>query len=154
MNQATIRSIISFLLLGSVLSMCQASAWPTLQSRIQFGAIANDSPSENVFPSGFLNFDEGINLNRAELIIEKSPNANINPRIGPFPGPVPVASDWGFEIDLRYGEDAAITYGLDDELDINEGKERLFLMPQWFLSGYLPLAEGFSWIAGSWFTSL
>ncbi|MCG7975706.1 MAG: porin [Candidatus Thiodiazotropha taylori] len=154
MNQATTQSVISFLVLGFALATCQASAWPTLQSRIQFGAIANDSPSENVFPSGFLNFDEGINLNRAELIIEKSPNANIKPRIGPFPGPAPVASDWGFEVDLRYGEDAAITYGLDDELHINDGKERLFLMPQWFLSGYLPLAEGFSWIAGSWFTSL
>ncbi|MCG8039335.1 MAG: hypothetical protein JAZ19_20125, partial [Candidatus Thiodiazotropha taylori] len=116
MKQPITRSVFSILLLGFALATCQASAWPTLQSRIQFGAIANDSPSENVFPSGFLNFDEGINLNRAELIIEKSPNANIKPRIGPFPGTAPVASDWGFEVDLRYGEDAAITYGLDDEL--------------------------------------
>lgn len=123
-----------------------------LHSRIQFGAITNNNESENVFPSGFLNFDEGINLNRAELIFEKVPVSNIKPRIGPFPGPKPEQADWGFEIDLRYGEDAAITYGLDDELDVNEDNERLYLLPQWFLNGYLPIGGGFSWIAGSWFT--
>ncbi|MEW8692753.1 MAG: outer membrane beta-barrel protein [Candidatus Thiodiazotropha endolucinida] len=125
-----------------------------LKTRIQFGAIKNDNASENIFPSGFLNFDEGLNLNRAELILEKVPQSNIKPRIGPFPGPKPSLAGWGFEIDLRYGEDAAITFGLDDELEVNEGNERLYLLPQWFLTGYLPIGEGFSWIAGSWFTSI
>ncbi|MEW8062060.1 MAG: hypothetical protein AB2797_03035, partial [Candidatus Thiodiazotropha sp.] len=44
-----------------------------LKTRIQFGAIKNDNASENIFPTGFLNFDEGLNLNRAELILEKVP---------------------------------------------------------------------------------
>ncbi|MCU7846222.1 MAG: porin [Candidatus Thiodiazotropha sp. (ex Monitilora ramsayi)] len=125
-----------------------------LKTRLQFGVIKNDNSSENVFPSGFLNFDEGLNLNRAELILEKMPRTNIKPRIGPFPGPTPDEADWGFEVNLRYGEDAAITFGLDDDLEINKGNERLYLMPQWFLNGYLPIGDGFSWIAGSWFTSV
>ncbi|MEW8027720.1 MAG: outer membrane beta-barrel protein [Candidatus Thiodiazotropha sp.] len=123
-----------------------------VKTRLQFGVIKNDNSSENVFPSGFLNFDEGLNLNRAELILEKIPRTNIKPRIGPFPGPTPDTADWGFEVDLRYGEDAAITFGLDDDLEINEGNERLYLLPQWFFNGYLPIGDGFSWIAGSWFT--
>ncbi len=154
MNDTLTRSIIPVLLSVCGLTTAYASDAITAQMRVQFGGIVNDSPSENVFPSGFLNFDEGINLNRAELILEKSPRSNIKPRIGPFPGPAPSEPDWGFELDLRYGEDAAITYGLDDELEINKDNERLYLLPQWFLSGYLPIADGFSWIAGSWFTPL
>ncbi|MES9926735.1 MAG: outer membrane beta-barrel protein, partial [Candidatus Thiodiazotropha sp. 6PDIVS] len=142
------------------MSLLSCSLWATerddiaLTARVQFGVIYNDNDSTNVFPSGFLNFDEGLNLNRAELILDKIPQSNIKPRIGPFPGPAPEQADWGFEVDLRYGEDAAITFGLDDELDINAGNDRLYLLPQWFLSGYLPMGEGFSWIAGSWFTSV
>ena len=41
----------------------------TLRPRLQAGLIANDSASKNVFPSGFLAFDEGFNLNRAELLL-------------------------------------------------------------------------------------
>ena len=152
MNVGRTRFPIPVLLLGSLLTRAHASDEVSVQTRIQFGGIVNDSPSENVFPSGFLNFDEGINLNRAELILEKTPVSNIKPRIGPFPGAAPSAPDWGFEVDLRYGEDAAITYGLDDELAINEGNDRLYLVPQWFVNGYLPIGDGFSWMAGSWFT--
>ncbi|MCU7933167.1 MAG: porin [Candidatus Thiodiazotropha sp. (ex Codakia rugifera)] len=145
-------------LLGIFISLSGEVAWGSvledvkLSSRFQVGAISNDNGSENVFPSGFLNFDEGINVNRAELIVEKDFKTNIKPRIGPFPGAKPEQADWGFEIDLRYGKDAAITYGLDDELDINDANERLYLLPQWFFSGYLPVADGFSWMVGSWFT--
>lgn len=154
MNQGMTRPILPALLLGCALTQAHASGETTFQTRVQFGGIVNDSPSENVFPSGFLSFDEGINLNRAELIIEQQPVSNIRPRIGPLPGPAPAEADWGFEIDLRYGEDAAITYGLDDELEVNRDNERLYLLPQWFVSGYLPIGEGFSWLAGSWFTPL
>ncbi|MEW8509171.1 MAG: outer membrane beta-barrel protein [Candidatus Thiodiazotropha sp.] len=139
--------------IGFTLS-AEASDGFAFKTRLQFGVIKNDSASENLFPSGFLNFDEGLNLNRAELILEKVPRSNIMPRIGPFPGAKPKLADWGYEIDLRYGEDAAITFGLDDELDVNEGNDRLYLLPQWFLNGYLPMGDGFSWIAGSWFTSV
>lgn len=125
-----------------------------LGARVQAGIIANDNPSRNVFPSGFLSFDEGFNLNRAELLLEKPLRTNIKPRIGPFPGPAPGKSDWGFEVDLRYGTDAGITYGLDDELEINRGNDTLWLLPQWFFNAYLPWGEGVSLIAGSWFTSI
>ena len=125
-----------------------------LHGRLQLGLIANDNDSANVFPSGFLNFDEGFNLNRIDLIAEKKTRADIQPRIGPFPGPRPERPDWGFEIDLRYGRDAAITFGLDDELSINEGKEELWLAQQWFLRLYEPWGGGFSLIAGSWFTEI
>ncbi len=135
-------------------SVCLARDGIDLHGRIQFGLIGNDNGSDNVFPSGFLNFDEGLNLNRIDLIAEKKLKTNIHPRIGPFPGPKPGKPDWGFEIDLRYGRDAAITYGLDDELDINEGKKNLWLAQQWFLRAYQPWGGGFSLIAGSWFTPL
>ncbi len=125
-----------------------------LHGRVQLGLIGNDNDSSNVFPSGFLNFDEGFNLNRIDLIAEKKTDTDIRPRIGPFPGPKPQRPGWGFEIDLRYGKDAAITFGLDDELSINEGKEHLWLAQQWFLRLYEPWGGGFSLIAGSWFTPL
>ncbi|HFD87653.1 MAG TPA: hypothetical protein ENJ35_08255, partial [Gammaproteobacteria bacterium] len=76
------------------------------------------------------------------------------PRIGPFPGPTPQHSDWGYELDLRYGRDAAITFGFDDELEINDDNKNLWLMPQWFIDGFSPLGHGISWIAGSWFSSV
>jgi len=126
----------------------------TVSGRIQAGLIANDNDSKNVFPTGFLNFDEGANLNRAEVLIEKKPVTPIKPRIGPFPGPKPASANWGFEVDLRYGRDAALTFGLDDELDINDGHKNLLLIPQWFATGYLPWGNGVAWIAGSWFTSV
>lgn len=142
------------LLAGTVLSG-QSTAEPVqLSARVQAGLIANDNDSDNVFPSGFLNFDEGFNLNRAELLIEKPLAGNLDPRIGPLPGPTPDGFDWGFEVDLRYGSDAGITFGLDDELGVNEGKDDLWLLPQWFLTAYLPWGEGVSVIAGSWFTSV
>ncbi len=144
-------------LIGAMLiasATCQASNGIDIHGRVQFGLIGNDNGSDNVFPSGFLNFDEGLNLNRVDLVAEKKLTTNIRPRIGPFPGPKPAKPDWGFEIDLRYGKDAAITYGLDDELDINEGKETLWLAQQWFLRAYQPWGGGFSLIAGSWFTPL
>lgn len=124
----------------------------TLRPRVQAGLIANDSASKNVFPSGFLAFDEGFNLNRAELLLEKVPRGNLKPRIGPFPGPKPDSADWGFEVNLRYGTDAAVTFGVDDDLSINEGNDTLWLLPQWFASAYLPWGEGVSLIAGSFFT--
>jgi len=125
-----------------------------LHGRAQVGGIVNDNGSDNVFPSGFLNFDEGVNLNRIDLIAEKPLVSNIDARIGPFPGARPERYDWGFNVDIRYGEDAAITYGLDDDLHINENQDRLWLLPQWYLQGYLPWGGGASFIAGSWFTPL
>jgi len=129
-----------------------SEATVTLRPRVQAGLIANDSASTNVFPSGFLTFEEGFNLNRAELLLEKMPRANLKPRIGPFPGPKPDSADWGFEVNLRYGTDAALTFGLDDDLPINDGEDTLWLLPQWFASAYLPWGEGLAIIAGSFFT--
>lgn len=124
----------------------------SVRTRLQAGLISNDNGSANVFPSGFLMFEEGFNLNRAELLVEKLPEGRLRPRIGPFPGPVPEQADWGYELNLRYGTDAAITYGLDDELGVNEGEDTLWLLPQWFISAYLPWWHGVSVIAGSFFT--
>lgn len=124
-----------------------------IHGRIQVGAIYNDNSSENVFPTGFLNFDEGINLNRADLIFEKEIKSNIKPRVGPFPGPKPQQSNIGFQIDTRYGKDAAITFGFDDE-GRNKEHDHKLLMQQWFLKGYQPWGDGFSYIVGSWFTPL
>jgi hypothetical protein len=125
-----------------------------LNARVQAGLIANNNDSDNVFPTGFLNFDEGANLNRIDLIWEKPLSTNLRPRIGPFPGPTPESFDWGFEIDLRYGADEAITFGLDDELSINEGEDNKWLLPQWFATAHLPIWRGVSLMAGSFFTPL
>ena len=124
-----------------------------IHGRIQIGTIYNDNSSENVFPTGFLNFKEGINLNRADLIFEKEIKTNIKPRIGPFPGPKPQQSDIGFQIDTRYGKDAAITFGFDDE-GHNKKHDHKLLAQQWFVKGYEPWGDGFSYIIGSWFTPL
>ena len=129
-----------------------ASTGVTLHGRIQTGFINNDNDSDNVFPSGFLNFDEGFNLNRIDTILEKPLRSNLRPRIGPFPGPVPQSFEWGFEIDLRYGQDEAITFGLDDELSVNEGRDVKWLLPQWFVNAHLPVGEGVSVLAGSFFS--
>lgn len=125
-----------------------------LSARVQAGLMANDNASRNVFPSGFLNFNEGFNLNRAELLIEKPLTGNLKPRVGPLPGPAAQTASWGFEVDLRYGSDAGITYGLDDELTINRGKDHLWQLPQWFVNATLPWGDGVALIAGSWFTSI
>ncbi len=125
-----------------------------VHGRLQAGLIANDSSSDNVFPSGFLNFDEGFNLNRIDTIWEKPLDSNLQPRIGPFPGPAPDGFRWGFEVDLRYGQDEAITFGLDDELSVNQGNDNKWLLTQWFASAHLPLGEGVSFIAGSFFTPI
>ena len=141
---------------AALLALCQpafsAAAETALRPRLQAGLIANDSRSQNVFPSGFLAFDEGFNLNRAELILERVPRSNLKARVGPLPGPAPVQADWGFEVDLRYGTDAAVTFGLDDDLSVNAGNDTLWLLPQWFASAYLPWGKGVTVIAGSFFT--
>jgi len=124
-----------------------------IHGRIQLGAIYNNNSSENVFPTGFLNFNEGVNLNRADLIFDKNIKSNIKPRVGPFPGPKPQQSDIGFQIETRYGKDAATTFGFDDE-GSNKDHEHKLLMQQWFVKGYQPWGEGFSYIAGSWFTPI
>lgn len=143
-----VSSIASLLIFTSTLS--QASPIK-INGRIQVGVIYNDNKSENVFPTGFLNFDEGINLNRADLIFEKEIKSNIKPRIGPFPGPKPQEADIGFQIETRYGKDAALTLGFDDT-SRNKDHDHKLLMQQWFVKGYQPWGDGFSYIAGSWFT--
>jgi len=125
-----------------------------LYGRLQAGVIANDLSSDNVFPTGFLNFDEGFNLNRVDMIWERPLASKLQPRIGPFPGPAPKEFVWGFEVDLRYGQDEAITFGLDDDLDINEGRDNKWLLPQWFVSAHLPIGAGTSVIAGSFFSGV
>ncbi len=150
--RTTSRLLIALTALIATVPAFPADNAVDVSARIQAGIIGNDNGSKNVFPSGFLNFDEGANLNRAELLFEKPLKTNLKPRIGPFPGPAPQTAQWGFEIDLRYGKDAGITFGFDDELSINDGHENLLLMPQWFVNGYLPVGEGISWIAGSWFS--
>ncbi len=124
-----------------------------IHGRIQVGAIYNDNGSDNVFPTGFLNFKEGINLNRADLIFEKKITTNIKPRIGPFPGTKPQKADIGFEVDTRYGKDAAITFGFDDE-GRNKDHDHKLLMQQWYFNGYQPWGGGFSYVVGSWFTPM
>ena len=142
-------------LAGAVISPGASHGAPSdvkLHGRMQSGFITNDNASGNVFPSGFLNFDEGFNLNRIDTILEKPLRTNLRPRIGPFPGPAPQSLEWGFEIDLRYGQDEAITFGLDDELSINEGRDNKWLLPQWFVTAHLPVGEGVSVLAGSFFS--
>ncbi len=143
-----------FLFIGiNLFNIAQANSPIKVHGRIQLGVIYNDNSSENVFPTGFLNFDEGINLNRADLIVEKPIKSNIKPRVGPFPGPKPQFSDVGFQIDTRYGKDAAITFGFDDE-NRNKDHDHKLLMQQWYLKGYQPWGDGFSYIVGSWFTPI
>jgi hypothetical protein len=144
--------VFAVVVLSLLFAQLAASAPSKLHLRTQAGVITNDSGSDNVFPTGFLNLDEGFNLNRSDLIWEKPLETNLQPRIGPFPGPTPDAFDWGFEVMLRYGQDAALTFGLDDELEINEGEDNLWLLPQWHLTAHLPVWEGVSVMAGSFFT--
>jgi hypothetical protein len=148
--------------IGRVLVLCTAASPVTclaetegrLHGRLQAGFIANDNASDNVFPTGFLNFDEGFNLNRIDTIWEKPLETNLRPRIGPFPGPAPERFTWGYEVDLRYGQDEAITFGLDDELSVNDGRDNKWLLPQAFVSAHLPIGAGVSVLAGSFFTPI
>ena len=117
----------------------------------QGGVIYNDSSSENVFPSGFLNNDEGFNLNRVDLYAERRLTTNIIPRIGPIPRPKPNNVEWGFALNARYGSDTARTFGFDDEWGLNEGRDESLLLPQWYLESYLPVLGGTAFIVGSWF---
>ncbi|MCW8885281.1 MAG: porin [Motiliproteus sp.] len=125
-----------------------------VSARIQTGILANDNSSENVFPTGFFNLEEGLVLNRAEILIEKPLRANYKPRIGPFPGPTPNAWDWGFLIQGRYGEDFSRTYGFEDEWGINEGEDPVLILPQWFAKIYAPIGEGVTFQIGTWFTNI
>ena len=143
---------LALVLLWALGQAAAAADGVTLRPRLQAGVIVNDNASRNVFPSGFLAFDEGFNLNRAEMLLEKVPRGNLKPRIGPFPGPAPASADWGFEVNLRYGTDAALTFGLDDDLPVNEDNDTLWLLPQWFVSAWLPWGEGVALMAGSFFT--
>lgn len=147
-------ALIFLCLVAALLPGRLPAAGMELRGRAQLGGIVNDNSSDNVFPSGFLSFDEGFNLNRIDLIAEKRIVTNVKPRIGPFPGSKPAQADWGFRTDLRYGTDAAITYGVDDDLHINRNQDRLWLLPQWYLQAYLPWGAGASIILGSWFTPL
>jgi hypothetical protein len=150
-----LRACLAAALAGTVAAPSAAQETPSgvaLHGRLQSGFIRNDSGSDNVFPSGFLNFDEGFNLNRIDTILEKPLRSNLRPRIGPFPGPAPQGFEWGFGIDLRYGQDEAITFGLDDELSINEGKDNKWLLPQWFATAHLPFGAGVTVLAGSFFS--
>lgn len=125
-----------------------------ISARVQAGVQYNDNGSSNVFPTGFFNVDEGLILNRAEVLIERPLETVYKPRVGPFPGPTPDKWDWGFLIQGRYGEDFSRTYGFDDELGINDDESRVFILPQWFIKGYAPIGNGVTWQFGTWFTNI
>lgn len=109
-----------------------------IYGRVQAGLMYNDNSSDNLFPTGFFNLDEGFILNRTEIIVEKPLRTTYKPRIGPFPGLAPENWDWGFLVQGRYGQDFSRTYGFDDELNINENERRVFILPQWFVKAYAP----------------
>lgn len=125
-----------------------------IYGRVQAGLLANDNGSDNVFPTGFFNIDEGIAFNRAEIIAERPLKSTYVPRVGPFPGPVPNEWDWGFLIQARYGEDFSRTYGFDDELSFNKDESRVAILPQWFLKAYAPIGGGTTFQLGTWFTNI
>lgn len=125
-----------------------------IYGRVQVGAMYNDNGSDNVFPSGFFNADEGLVFNRAEWIIEKPLRTSYKPRIGPVLGPAPDSWDWGFLVQGRYGEDLSQTYGFDDEMGINDGESQVFSLPQWFVKAYAPWGGGATFQFGTWFTNI
>lgn len=125
-----------------------------IYGRVQAGLMYNDNGSDNLFPTGFFNLDEGFILNRTEIIAEKPLRTTYKPRIGPFPGPAPENWDWGFLVQGRYGQDFSRTYGFDDELNINENERRVFILPQWFVKAYAPWGGGTTFQFGTWFTNI
>lgn len=125
-----------------------------LSARVQAGLMHNDNSSDNVFPTGFFNINEGFTLNRAELLAERSLHSSYKPRVGPFPGGTPDGWDWGFLIQGRYGEDFSRTYGFDDEWGINQDGRRVWILPQWFVKAYAPWGGGTTFQFGTWFTNI
>lgn len=102
-----------------------------LAPRLQLGLLA-DSEAEG------LATDEGLLLNRAELLVYRPLKGRVLPGEGAKAGPMRTSWDWGFRVEGRYGHDFNPLYGVDDEL-----RSRLKLSaPQWYLDAYAPLLDG------------
>ncbi|MCW8886231.1 MAG: porin [Motiliproteus sp.] len=126
---------------------------------MQAGAIANDNGSDDVARQGFLNSDEGLNLNQLALRVRKVPEGNVIGRVGPFPGEMPAEVDVGFNVTVIYGQDSNFfkTYGLDDDYginDITDGREESLTLTQAFLDIYLPVLGGSKLMLGLFHTPL
>lgn len=126
---------------------------------MQAGLIANGNGTDDVAKQGFLNSDEGFNLNQLALTIEKPVKSNIVSRATPTPAPMPQAMDWGFNITTIYGNDSNFfkTYGWDEDLsvnDISDNDEEAFTFTQAYLEFYFPVLGGSNLMLGLFHTPL
>ena len=117
-----------------------------------------DNDDDSTLPQGFLNREDGFNINQIGLMIEKKPKGNVIGRVGPFPGPMPQAADFGFNLTTVYGSDAKFfrTSGWDDEWHDNEDPdtENFITLAQAFADIYIPVLGGSNLMLGLFHTPL
>jgi len=126
---------------------------------MQAGLIANDNGTDDVSKQGFLNSDEGFNLNQLALTIEKPVKSNIVSRATPTPAPMPQEMDWGFNITTIYGNDSNFfkTYGWDEDWgvnDISDNDEEALTFTQAYMEFYFPVLGGSNLMLGLFHTPL
>ena len=85
-----------------------------------------------------LDTDEGLLLNRAELLLSRPLRGRVLPGEGAKAGKTRDTWDWGFRLEGRYGNDFNPLFGID------EGRnQRLKLsLPQWYVQVYAPVLDG------------
>lgn len=139
---------------------------------LQLGVAWNSTSSAATRAAGNSSFpvapgDEGFKLEDLHLHIRQPLNANLAPRIGPLPGPVPAAFSVGMEADLLYGRSGqpAAMYGFDKDWGINRPgnadpraaalhRQNFLALPQLYLQAYFPIWQGAALTAGRFGTGI
>ncbi len=138
----------------------QASPALTIDGYLQLGVARSNTSSAATRAGGNSSFpvapgDEGFKLEDLHLHIRKPLNANLAPRIGPLPGPMPAAFSVGMEVDLLYGRSGqpAAMFGFDKDWGINRPgntdakaaalhRQNFLALPQLYLQAYFPVWQG------------
>lgn len=117
---------------------------------------------QNLANGAFLTQEMGVNLNQIGLMICRNagclptgvfpPAQNLLSRIGPLPGPRG-GFDIGFNATVMWGEDIQFlrTAGVDD-FTFDDDEDNKLAFPQFYVDAYIPVLDGMTIMAGSFFT--
>lgn len=132
-------------------SELEASTGIIIHGHLQGGKIFNNKGSSDIFPQGFYNQEEGGRLNQLYLSVERSLSTVIQPITGPQYGFKDEFFTFGFKLSALYGSDASafVTYGLDDDIEINNEEDLQLVFPEIYAEINAPWFEGTSLYIGS-----